>query len=279
MRAGAAGVPRGGRQRRRRACSAGRFGAGAGSGFSLPPRAARRCGEGPVGAACPPGLSLARLGGSAGRARGSARCGEPADPPFSASLPAVAWQAPSASGSRAAPPPRTGPLLAGRHHADLPEGEAGGILAEREEDQETEFPGLRRAVPVRRRPSPQGAPGRPLGQAAAPGWGWDRSCSAVARAALGRTALSAWLRGAGCARRDRGRRARTAPGTPPLPPGRARCSCVPLTWALPVAPGKLSGMVQRPCGCARARHSLTLLPAWVHFCPVLPERSLVFPLK
>ncbi|KAM6358446.1 inositol-tetrakisphosphate 1-kinase isoform 3-T3 [Alca torda] len=35
-----------------------------------------------------------------------------------------------------------------RHHADLPEGEAGGLLAEREEDQEAEFPGLRRAVPL-----------------------------------------------------------------------------------------------------------------------------------
>lgn len=202
---------------------------------SCPP--VRERGKGLSGLPARRGLRLARLGGSAGRAGGSARRGEPADPPFSASLAAVAWQAPSASGSRAAPPPRTGPLLAGRHHADLPEGEAGGILAEREEDQETEFPGLRRAVPVRRRPSPRGAPG----QAAAPGWGWGRSV-------LSRGPHRARESRSRCgARRSRlcppgpGPRARSAPGTPP-PASRSPGRCRPLQGTPP-------GMGQRPVRC------------------------------
>lgn len=151
------------------------------------------------------------------------------------------------------PPPRADPHRCGaaaaspdRHHADLPEGEAGGLLAEREEDQEAEFPGLRRAVSVRRRPWPRGAPARqprrlggrrPRG-AAAPGWGWGRVGAAPG------SAVACSDPRAFCARcvmpfgrlPPGGPRAGGAGWCPPGSPLRARGDAaglarLPLTWA------------------------------------------------
>lgn len=254
----------------------------------------------PVAEAAPGSLQRLRAGGwvSAGVLRR-----EPTDSPFSSLLEAVASQAPSASGSRAAPPPRADPpprgtaaASPGRHHADLPEGEAGGLLAEREEDQEAEFPGLRRAVPVRRRPSPRrgerrgGRRGgwgerRPRG-AAAPRWGPGRAAPGSALACTGPGAFCArWViplsrlcpPGPG-----EGRAGRCPPGAP-LPARGAAAQVSRSPGRLPRTPGKLGpgrcaaslctcvcvceGPAQ-PCFTARANVSL-----------LLPKRSLVFPVK